>query len=746
MKSINLRRRIAAGLSALGLLSGLVVASGASAVHAAGAVQYPSVRFTITNDSSAGTFTILDQQTVSLRYYGGVNSSWSGWTADTRPSLFSLAQFTTGTLPGGVSVVSTMYSYYFNYQGETPNPSCSANGSSATYTLPADKTCVNALDYSKTITLRNTSGSTVNIDLPVETAKILIDSVEVTPNYPGFDPSVSLTLTGSGTTIPTNALNGSLSFNGCYDSGVSIGDELNVTKVVKIGGADIAVYTDGVPPSAPYVNIYSGGIGSADTYTTTSSTSFYVSWSLVLDDASKGQNLTASLDMKKAGASVLTTCGGGGGGMPTYPTLSALTGGTAVGNASLSAAKALVTGIPAPDGMNMPSSSVGPDGDVFYMVGDGTNAYVTRIKASGNQNIAGAAKLVQALQDSEMPMDFGWYGAARDKWVLVAQGMTGFSVYYGNLGNSSGKSRKTLDAAKIDAICGDGYFGMLNVISAPTTSPVVSVNCQPMEYGPTAVYFNAFAKLTPVVATPSALDLSVYTELKKPTDTLKCQYASVGTDAGATGTEAAVFMYVAIGARPVSGPCDGTNASNRTIVTLSTTMTKKVTTMSTAKFGAKESTYMSIGPAKAAGAWLVISNPLTDTGRKPGQGYIVSANGTVTAKKTVATLTAVGSAFAAPGGAIQDTLTPLKELTGGNWLVLRQQRAMGMAAYQTLAIAKYNPSTGAVTTGAPLKVTGTSLYGAYITSVGISLSGTLSYFALTEAGKYKVATWKSYTS
>jgi hypothetical protein len=80
-------------------------------------------------------------------------------------------------------------------------------------------------------------------------------------------------------------------------------------------------------------------------------------------------------------------------------------------------------------------------------------------------------------------------------------------------------------------------------------------------------------------------------------------------------------------------------------------------------------------------------------------------------------------------------------------LVKRSQTGFGMSMTKAVAIAKYNPATGAVTTGSVLLLSGYSYpAGKYINATGISSTGVMSYYVLTQANKYKIATWKSYTN
>jgi len=288
----------------------------------------------------------------------------------------------------------------------------------------------------------------------------------------------------------------------------------------------------------------------------------------------------------------------------------------------------------------------------------------------------------------------------------------------------------------------------LSVLSAPTSTPLFVLVCFPEDPTSGDTYFINYTKLVP--ATGSTMNLSLI-PLPKPTAQKPCSYLSAGVNRQARGTQAAVFLYGAIG--PLTAAegapmetCAGASASDRKLITLSTTMVAKTKTFSSDVFGATEGD-LRVAPGKKPNTWIVMahSEPVFAPVSAPTKGYTVSATGAVVAKRAP-TLTASGT-IAAPGAQKMDYLEPIKELGNGQWLVKRSQTGYGMSMTSAVAIAKYNPATGAVTTGSVLLLTGFSYpAGKYINATGISSTGVMSYYVLTEANKYKIATWKSYTS
>ncbi len=129
----------------------------------------------------------------------------------------------------------------------------------------------------------------------------------------------------------------------------------------------------------------------------------------------------------------------------------------------------------------------------------------------------------------------------------------------------------------------------------------------------------------------------------------------------------------------------------------------------------------------------------------PSKMYTISAKGGVAAKASV-TLGSSQTIFVAAGGMMQDDLIPIKELNNGKWLVTRIQ--YGYAAdTKSIALATLNPQNGSFTYGEGIKFTNYQRNaGAYIDNHSIAPNGEMSYYFSSAAGKFKVATWKSFTS
>jgi hypothetical protein len=246
---------------------------------------------------------------------------------------------------------------------------------------------------------------------------------------------------------------------------------------------------------------------------------------------------------------------------------------------------------------------------------------------------------------------------------------------------------------------------------------------------------------------------------------------------GATGTNQALIIYSARGTKTdvtygegdfsfTMSSCTGASAQikSRVFVTVTPALAETKKALTTAPFGSTETDENSFAPGKTANTWIVVGyKPSTGlyggmAPPSPAKGYVISAKGAVTAKKAIA-LTAVGDKIKAPGSIDNpftspvDSVRPIKELSNGNWLVYREQLITSFeqdGSSYALTIGRFNPVTGVLTNGEVLSISEYPLYGdngQFILKVSTNnKTGLLSYYVLTEEGKYRAATWKTYAS
>lgn len=761
MKLMSLCKRAFAVLASMSMVGGLLVATNTSSVNAATGPFYPWAELSLSTDNSDGTFDILDGQTVEVSVSSSLNSSWSGWSSN--PTQFSMSAFSLGTLPADVDIESTQYYWDSSVEGGSPG-SCSqiANSSIATVTFTLTVACF--ADMTRVYgqvewTITNNSGADQTIDTNTESAHIVVGGSATTGDITGIYAIATAELDATGIEIPTNSDGnvyltwGMQSGQICVDSSVAPNTNLDIQRTVALNGVALPLTSD-----------FSEAEYYRDSYGSDSTLSVSMPGMLVqrrfevsTEPSSIGATLIAALDLTLAGVSKLSdSCGGGGGGGGGGPTLTqpviasgagSLTNGGSAGKGKWSTVKNLPAGFPAASLTH--ASTAGPLGDMFYYGPDSNgDAVISRLKKTGATKIGGTTtKLTIDLASGETINNFGWYGTAKDKYLLITRisgPSGGYKVYLGNLANANGRSSKTVAQSQVVAtngLCGtnSALYSTLRVISAPTSTPTVFAFCA-LAMGRQATGVGKLVVGTGATATVSRFDTF------KPTDALPCVYTSFGVNETASGNKRALVIYSAAGTGGV-GMCSGTGVSSRKLITVTTAGVPTSKTISSAVFGSTEPGGLVFAPGKALNSWIAVAvSP--DTMQAPGAPnklYTISATGAVAGKASI-TLGASQTIFSASGGSMSDDLIPIKELNNGKWMVARVQFNQ-MDDTKSIALATVNPQSGAFTYGEGIKFTDYQRNaGVYIDNHSIAPNSEMSYYFSSAAGKFKVATWKSFTS
>lgn len=758
MKHKSLRKRAFSVVASMSIVGGLLVATNTSSVNAATGPFYPWAELTVSTDSSDGTFDILDGQTIEVTVSSSLNSAWAGWTSN--PTQFSMSAFSLGSLPADVDVDSTQYYWDAGVDGGAPG-SCSqtANSSIATVTFTLTGSCF--ADMTRVYgqiewTITNNSGADQTINTNTESAHIAVGGSAATGDMTGLYAVATAELDSTGIEIPSNS-NGNVyltwgmqSGQICVESSVAPNSDLDIQRNVALNGVPL---TSDMSQAEYYRDSY----GSGSTLTV-SMPGMLVQRRIEVntEPSSIGATLTASLDLTLAGVSKLSdSCGGGGGGgggsTLTQPVIASgagsLTNGRSAGKGKWSTVKNLPAGFPAPSETH--ASTAGPLGDMFYYGPDSNgDAVISRLKKTGATKIGGTTtKLTIDLASGETINNFGWYGTAKDKYLLITRisgPSGGYKVYVGNLANANGRSSKTVAQSQVVAtngLCGadSAMYSTLRVLSAPTSTPTVFAFCA-LAMGRQAIGVGRLIIGAGAAATISRFDTF------KPTNALPCIYTSFGVNESASGNKRALVIYSAAGTGG-EGMCSGTGVSSRKLITVTTAGVPTSKTISSAVFGSTEPGDLVIAPGKALNSWIVVAvSP--DTMMAPGaptKMYTISATGSVDTKANI-TLGASQTIFAASSSQVSDYVIPIKELNNGKWMVTRMQFNM-MGDTKSIALATVNPQSGAFTYGEGIKFTNYQRNaGAYIDNHSIAPNGEMSYYFSNATGKFKVATWKSFTS
>ncbi len=764
MNTYSMLKRVAKSLGAVSLFAGLIVVPSAVSVRviAATGPMYPTADIAVSDDDDTGEVVIKDGQTVRVEVSADINYVSTVW--DTNPETFSASQFGVASVGSGVTTGTTTHRWSAS---SNTNMTCSAYeaGSTTTSTLSiaalACKDDINYLSYELNVEFTNATGSDKTITMDFVGNELLADGSVVADSSSFMSAYQIKELDANGAVIPDNATGTILlSYTGlCFATSVQMNDELDIENVVKLGDptpVDLPIWTyDGPPPSPPYYTISGSGDLDGSTFTVTTTGYFNA---LVVINASItniGDTVIASLDLTDSGESVLSDdCGGGGGGPSlTQPEIASgagsLTNGRTAGKGKWSTPKNLPAGFPVASLMH--ASTPGPLGDVFYYGPDSSgDAVIVRLKKTGAAKIGGGTtKLTIDLAAGETIGSFGWYGAAKNKYVLITRisgmGMsTSYKAYLGNLTNTKDRKSKTIAATELAAangMCGSSntVYTNLRVLSAPTAAPMVAAFCAL----PMGRFLQRIGKLN--VGTGSAATITSYASFTA-TDDSPCVYTSYGVNEAAKGSKRALVIYSATG-EGGAGMCSGTGITGRKLITVTTSGAPTAKTISSAVFGSTEPGSLVIVPGKASNSWLVVAYS-PDSMMAPGgpsKMYTISATGGVAAKASV-TLGSSQTIFVAAGGTVQDDLIPIKQLNNGKWMVIRIQHN-GTNDTKSIALATVNPQNGAFTYGEGIKFTSYQRNaGAYIDRHTIAPNGEMSYYFSNEAGKFRVATWKSFTS
>ena len=284
----------------------------------------------------------------------------------------------------------------------------------------------------------------------------------------------------------------------------------------------------------------------------------------------------------------------------------------------------------------------------------------------------------------------------------------------------------------------------LSVLSVAMDTVFLNVSCSSMQGG-TNTHIAKVGGDASLTATKVA-SVGVAT-VAKP-----CTYGGIGVNPKATGADAAIIVYGAVGAKsPGQGPmCLGASQSERKITTIPANgSAAKTIAVAGSPFGTSDPATVLLAPGKTANTWIGFAHMGTMS-LSATAGMTISATGVV-AKKTL-TSPAVGSGFAAGAGA----LTPLLEVSSSKWLVSRVQTTSGMnGTTKTVALATFDPSKGTLVSGQALAVSGVSMTGpsspagAQIltpSSVVLKTKQYLYFYGLTAAGKFSIGQWWSLTN
>ena len=322
---------VTSAIAATGLISAVAIPASAAPV-----TKFDWVSISRVNVNNE--FTLRPNETLSVRLSSNVDPFIGDGTGTTQLSS-NLA------VTPGISGVAYGSKYYnWSISGTVSGSSCSQSLMTATVTPCASATRVN---YSVSQSLTNNTSSPKTITTNMATAQLTYGTTVLTATTnASADRSIyqSSPEMNSGVIISSDDrfLNGSITL--CLDSTrVAVGDVLTWQKSATINGT---VISDSYHVSNPYITVERNGSALANlTLTAPLPTQIMVNVSGGNLGSSPG-TLAISVDLQKAGVSVLTACpsqGGGGGGYTPPPPLFSLGGASVSGTFS---ANSVITATP----------------------------------------------------------------------------------------------------------------------------------------------------------------------------------------------------------------------------------------------------------------------------------------------------------------------------------------------------------------------------------------------------------------
>ena len=603
--------------------------------------------------------------------------------------------------------------------------------------------------------ITNSSGSDQLITSNSSTATITYgDSTLATSNpqfYASRNPSSSELSNGITYVSGDNFMSGSIQL--CFNSSlVSANDELTW---------DVSVLNGTTPVSNefsmmnfdPYVEVtYNDMMGSVPavtgrTYTINSSViSSGLNMNINSGRLSAG-TYHFSVDLKKNGASVLSTCSMVGPGGPVSLLTGALGSAAGVANAVI-AEKSLGSNITTSD-----RGAFGEDGQGGFIVVSPAVAEgsftVANLTATGPKaNFGGSGKITVTPADPESMLDgTGWFGAAQTGWAASFSGMEDTEVFWGLKANATVK-RKVITASALSTFCttnAAGYSighvgGMMQspLLSAPTADPMMFVNCFNMQ---TQGEKNFVVKLT-----TAGITKVVSASWPTPTDAKPCTSVSTFVNAAATTTKVAVIMIIASKAKASMGMSQPSCYSNgeigdRRITTITAAGVAKVGTTNIPTSVIPANASVALAPSSTTGAWVGVVR--SGVPAKPTSTIKITATGSVSKWKSIT----LDAASAFPQASY---FVPVKQLVNGTIIGLRTLTVPGMTTSYKYAVAKID-SNGKVTTGKVLTVTAASMMDTWsaknLSGLSISAAGVVNYYFVSKytetanGNKIKVVTW-----
>jgi hypothetical protein len=751
MKSHLFRSRIAAWTT-----FGLVAASLAAIAPAANAngSGYSPTFYQFSRDESApGSIIVNDDERVTI-YSGQSLGADYAWPAPLK-SVMSRSAFTqtTASMAGLTSLSDEKYRYWSG--SSQADPLCSdledEGGyffqETATLKITAGNRCLDDLSVTDQITVSNDTGSSKTVVTNSMSQVLKVGKRDVSNAvgaYRYFYGSVEKTDAAS-VTLDSSESSVSAYFYLCLNEDLVFGtDELTFDVSWSQGGSavssedlEISYYDDNgvkaetylVPEENPYDQVISFSVR----LNTEDGTGTPI-------DATGTHVVTADVSLigDLAGNSVLEECPPAAT-EPLWPEVTIVNG---------EGPQAATTDRDMPDGTFTGNSNwdrymASPDGfgGAFHhgMTNDegaGT-ATLVQLGATGPQNDYNGTGSRNIVSDTDGNFDLGRYGAAgANQFTLVAKAKGNWEYTSSTMTGASPVTR-TFTKASLTRLCERGFtVYWMSSLSTPTVNPTAVVTC--FKRG---VFRDVLVSIVNNVPT-------VVQRLGTPTTTRPCVTTAFGSNSAATGTEVALIAYTSTTASDADGNCAGgdVNVSARSITTVTAAGVPTTTPLTANPWGdaVGEPYYIQITPGSSANEWVGMSFTRGEEWESIPANLFTMTGSAVTEGENI-TLDDTTDFGLSPQYKIVKKVSSgewLMSINAGNpwwggWLLSHDGEEL-----DRVTVASVNTSTGVVTNGDIVELSGFGLYSWRVHSFfsGDGPNGT-TYFAMTGEDSYSTTTW-----
>lgn len=742
MFSIALSRAWFARSALVSLVAASVLVA-APPAHAAGIGNVSPESVLFDRNSTTGSVVIHDGESMDVTSSIELSPEWTGWPLKKGAKLTRTAFVVTP--PAALPLYDTPWRQWSSPYSDI----CDGLwDNAAAHTISIDETCVDDLQVTDSVWLRNDTGSDQTIATNANSQVLKNGKTNLTAQ-PGVDKAFygTVNLRQSSVTLASGDSNLRIEFRGCIDESLltDASQDLTVALAVTRGGSTLTKDTD------YYVYDNGGGVDTdAMTYTTTSASDYFAEWGtdrenvevsleVAIDAPTSGTAYTGTLDVKNgSNQSVLEECPIDG--VADWGTVSTVNN----GQPDITQNTRSLPGGVDESNSNFDLYYNNPDGfgGQFYWTLDADNiedidnvpATIVHLGSSGPSNSFNGTGSIGLTTGSYGQIDMGRYDVNGTKWYAITAVGKDWTLSTGSM-TAGGATSTSLTNKNMSKLCPAKFTATFMMgTPAPTASPLAFLQCTSK-----ALYSYQIVSLSS--ATPTLITSLGTTSSKAP-----CVVPiETANPLAASSTDIALFIYTRVSGRDANGYCGsiGANVSSRALtrITQAGVATKATLTGNPWNDGVEPS-YMEIAPTNSAGTdWIGISFDNEDMWSP------TIATGSFTATTTAITANSAALVLD-PDDDFGDWayVQPVKKVNATAWLVaVNGEHTFDGETTARYTVGVFNPSTGEIANGDIGELDGFGYYSGRVASrLSIKRGDAAYWYAVTSTSNYSASSW-SYT-